>query len=208
MKRTLAFILAGLIAISLVACGGNGDESKAEGSSEEAVVGDESKAEESSEEAVVKVADPLEVMENVWSAHTEDETFPAMGGDNMVQGKPGVYSIDDSATLDNILAYPQAKIDGITSAVSLIHMMNANTFTAGAYHLADGANATDIASAIRTNIQSRQWMCGFPDKLIVIVIDECLVSAFGNEELIDNFKNHLTATYSDATIVYDEAIGY
>ncbi len=196
MKKTLAFILAGLIAFSFAACGNKGEES----------------SEESSEEAVIKVVDPLEVMENVWSAHTEDETFPAMGGDmteeHMTQGKPGVYSIDDSATLDNTLAYPQAKIDSITSAVSLIHMMNANTFTAGAYHLADSANATDIAAEIRNNIQNRQWMCGFPDKLIVVVIDECLVSAFGNEELINNFKKHLTDTYPTATVVYDEAIEY
>ena len=46
-----------------------------------------------------------------------------------------------------------AKVD---QAASLIHMMNQNTFTAAAYHCTDDADA--LATALRDNIQQRQWM--------------------------------------------------
>lgn len=36
----------------------------------------------------------------------------------------------------------------------------------------------------------RQWMCGFPDKLVVISVDDYLVSVFGNEELVNTFKTN------------------
>ena len=51
----------------------------------------------------------------------------------------------------------------------------------------------------------RQWMCGFPDKLVVAVVDEYVVAAFGAEDLVDTFMTHLNGIYG-VSATYDEAI--
>ena len=107
----------------------------------------------------------------------------------------------DRAAVDSALGLPEtAKVD---QAASLIHMMNQNTFTAAAYHCTDDADA--LATALRDNIQQRQWMCGFPDKVAVAVVGEYVVSVFGAEDLVDTFMSHLNGIFG-VQPVYDEAI--
>ena len=84
-------------------------------------------------------------------------------------------------------------------------MMNANTFTCGAYHLSDDVSAADVASSLRDNIMNRQWMCGFPDKLVVAEVGEYVVTVFGANELVDTFMTHLNGIYG-VSATYDEAI--
>ena len=45
-----------------------------------------------------------------------------------------------------------------------------------------------------------------PDKLVVITINEVVVAMYGNEELINSFRDTLTASYPAAVIDFDEAI--
>ena len=97
-----------------------------------------------------------------------------------------------------------AKIDG---AASLSHMMNANTFTCGAFHAADAKDVSTLASDLRSAIQGKQWMCGFPEKLVIVTMDQYVISMYGNEDLINTFRDKLLASYSNASVVYDEGIG-
>ena len=107
----------------------------------------------------------------------------------------------DRAAVDSALGLPEtAKVD---QAASLVHMMNQNTFTAAAYHCTDDADA--LATALRDNIQQRQWMCGFPDKVAVAVVGEYVVSVFGAEDLVNTFMSHLNGIFG-VQPVYDEAI--
>ena len=133
------------------------------------------------------------------------EKFPAAGGDyseaNSKEDAPGVYDLTDRAAVDSALGLPEtAKVD---QAASLVHMMNQNTFTAAAYHCTDDADA--LATALRDNIQQRQWMCGFPDKVAVAVVGEYVVSVFGAEDLVNTFMSHLNGIFG-VQPVYDEAI--
>ena len=152
--------------------------------------------------------DPLEVLSKTWSSLPEEDKFPAAGGDNgsPVDDKPGKFDISDTDNLDYMLSFPAGSVDLIDSAASISHMMNMNTFTCGAYHVKNAADAKTLAQALRDSIQSRQWMCGFPDKLVVITINEVVVAMYGNEELINSFRDTLTASYPAAVIDFDEAI--
>ena len=91
-------------------------------------------------------------------------------------------------------------------AASLVHMMNANTFTAGAFHVTNSSDVDTVVSDLKDNIMNRQWMCGFPDKLVVATVDEVVVAMYGDEELINSFRDTLTASYPAAVIDFDEAI--
>lgn len=85
-------------------------------------------------------------------------------------------------------------------------MMNANSFTAGAYQVKNSSDIETIAAAIKDNIMNRQWMCGFPDKLIVISAGDSIVSAFGNEDFIELFKTKTLAALDGAKLLYEEPI--
>ena len=124
----------------------------------------------------------------------------------MKEDEPGVFSISDASELDRELGFPEAEVSNITAAASLVHMMNANTFTCGAFQLKDGVDAAALAKKVEQNIQSRQWMCGFPDKLIVVSVDNYLISCFGAEDLVNTFRDKLQAAYSGAVVITDEPI--
>ena len=90
----------------------------------------------------------------------------------------------------------------IDDAASLMHMMNANTFTCGALRVKNGDDAAKLAEDLRDAIQ-----CGFPDKLVIATLGNYVVSVYGDEELVNTFRDKLQAAYSDAAIAYDEMIG-
>ena len=95
----------------------------------------------------------------------------------------------------------------IDGAASLMHAMNANTFTGAAYHVADAGNLDAFVAAMKGAIESNQWMCGFPEKLIIATLGEdYAVVAFGAADIIDNFKTKLTAAYPVTVIAVEEAL--
>lgn len=186
MKKIVSLVLAALLVLSLAACGSKDNASDGN---------------------PVWPTSALNVLETVWNTYGEDEKFAVAGGDfseaNAREDAPGVFDLKDRALADSELGLPEtAEVD---EAASLVHMMNANTFTAAAYH-ATGDTA-ELAQQLRDNIMQRQWMCGFPDKLVIATLGNYVVSVYGDEELVNTFRDKLQAAYSDAAIAYDEMIG-
>lgn len=188
MKKTIAAVLAIIFALGMVGCAANGN---GQGTAEAA-------------------GNPLDVLNKVWDSYTDDEKFPAAGGDmseaNMKDDAPGNVALDDADTVAYLTSFPADMVDKLDAAASLMHMMNANTFTCGAYHLSDDVSAADVASSLRDNIMNRQWMCGFPDKLVVLTMGQFVVSVYGAEDLVDTFRDKLQNCFSSAVVVYDESI--
>lgn len=155
-----------------------------------------------------EITDAAALLNNVFGLFGEEEQFAAMGGDyeNPVDGQAGAFDISDSEAFDSMAGFPAAEIGKIDSAATLVHMMNANTFTGAAVHLAEGSDAAEVAEAIKTHILNRQWMCGFPERLIVASAEDYLVFAFGHNDLISAFTEHLAEAYPDAETLCDEPI--
>lgn len=152
---------------------------------------------------------PLEILTNVWESYSEDQAFSISGGgpdyEQMVMDEPGVFETKDGEAIDSLLGFPSSSIALINDAASIMHAMNQNTFTAGAYHVSNAGDVEMLISDLEDNIMNRQWMCGFPDTLIIIKVDaNTLISAFGEATNIENFKNNLTALYSGAEIVSEQ----
>lgn len=199
-KKMMLLLLAASLVLSLVGCG------KKDGGSE----GNSGEAAGETAAVTVEVADSADVLNKVWDTFGEDQKFAAMGGDfaNPVDGKAGLFNIADTENLTYMLYIPADNVAMVDEAASLLHMMNANTFTGAAFHLTDAANAQALTDALKSNILSTQWMCGFPDKLLIATVNgEYVVSVFGNAEIMDNFKAKLTEVYGEAAvIVVDENI--
>lgn len=154
------------------------------------------------------VDDALTILNAIWNTYSDEEKFPAAGGDSehAVDGAPGSFDVSNADSLSYLLTFPADDASLIDSAASLVHMMNMNTFTCGAFHVADANNVARLADDLRTTIQAKHWMCGFPDKLVIVTVGQSVLSVYGNEELLNTFRDKLLASYSAATAVYDEAI--
>ncbi|MBR2009749.1 MAG: bacteriocin transport accessory protein, partial [Peptococcaceae bacterium] len=151
----------------------------------------------------------LDVLQSTWETYEDENKFAAGGGDsqNMVMDEPGKFDVANTEELNGTLGFPADSAGKIDDAASLMHMMNANTFTAGAYHVTNADDVQGVADALKESIMNRQWMCGFPETLIIVKVnDNYLVSAFGNGEIIETFKTKLTGVYADATVVYEESL--
>lgn len=154
------------------------------------------------------VDDALTILNAIWNTYSDEEKFPAAGGDSehAVDGAPGSFDVSNADNLSYLLTFPADDASLIDSAASLVHMMNLNTFTCGAFHVADTNNVARLADDLRTTIQAKHWMCGFPDKLVIVTVGQSVFSVYGNEELVNTFRDKLLASYPTAAAVYDEAI--
>ena len=186
MKKIAVVLLVAMLGMCLAACGGKDKNA-----------------------GITEVADATEILTTVWGTYEENEMFPAGGGDseNMSMEGPAKFDVSKAEELDFMLNFPGTMADKIDDAASMMHMMNANTFTAGAYHVTAASDVTEVTNAIKDKVMNNHWMCGFPETLIIVQVgDSYLVSAYGNGELIENFKTKLVNTYANAEVVVEESL--
>lgn len=155
----------------------------------------------------IAVASSVELLNSVWEKFEEGEKFPAMGGsfDAPVDNAAGAFNIEDTENLSYMLYVPADQASNIDEAASLMHAMNANTFTGAAFHLADGADAKAFLAALEENILNTQWMCGIPDEMAIYTINDVyVISVFGNEDIMDEFEENLVEIYGSGAVLYVE----
>lgn len=197
MKKIVTLLLAAALLLSLAACGNSGKETTANG-------------EETTVSQAVESKDPLTVLQTVWASYADDEKFAVAGGDmseeNSKMDEPGVFSLENKEELDATLGLSAEASEKVESAASLVHMMNANTFTCGAFKVKNADDVQALADMLKDNILKRQWMCGFPDKLIVASVDDVVLAFFGKNDNLDTFKAKLTAAYESAEVISESPI--
>lgn len=144
--------------------------------------------------------DALSILTAVWNTYNDDEKFPVS------EDAPISMDISSIDNISYLLTFPAEDAALIDGAASLTHMMNLNTFTCGAFHAVSAQDVTKLADDLHTAIADKQWMCGFPDKLVIVTLDQYVISMYGHEDLINTFRDKLQAAYSSAAIAYEEAI--
>ncbi len=197
MKKIVTLLLAVAMLLTLVACGNGSKDTTANG-------------EETTASQAVESKDPLTVLQTVWASYGDDEKFAVAGGDmseeNSKMDEPGVFSLENKEELDATLGLSAEAAEKVDSAASLVHMMNANTFTCGAFKVKNADDVASLAEQLKDNILKRQWMCGFPDKLVVASVDDVVLAFFGKNDNIDTFKAKLTAAYASAEVISESPI--
>lgn len=157
-----------------------------------------------------EITSALELLNGVWALYGEDDKFPAAGGDyseeNMTDGAPGKVGLDDASSVEYLLSFPAADVEKVSDAASLIHMMNTNTFTCGAFRLADAEEMETVAADVKEYVLAKHWMCGFPDKLVIYSVGEYLVEVFGLQEQVDIFGENLFAAWPEAVVISEDPI--
>ena len=115
--------------------------------------------------------------------------------------------LEDAEGFTATTHYPADAMEKIDSAATLMHMMNANTFTSACYKLKEGTNVKDFSETLRKNIMARQWICGTPETYLAMnVNDEYIVSAFGADDLIKTFKTNEQKAIGTVSVISEEPI--
>ena len=196
MKKIFTLMLVLAIALSMVACASTGNNGT-------------TTAATTTEAKVNAPASALEVLENVWTLYGDNEKFSVVGG-NMeanIMDKPGNYDMAYAENLTWNLLIPEAEVANVDEAASMIHMMNANTFTSGVVHLKAGVDVKTFAETMKTTILGNRWMCGFPERMVIADMGGSYVLiAFGINDAMTPFCNKLATAYPDATTLFDEPI--
>lgn len=207
MKKLVALLLAGLMGVACVACSSTNSKDNTDNTENK----DNNKQE-------VTIKDANEILTTVWDKFENEDSdddmyndkFAVIGGhfENPVDNAPGKYDVSKAEDLEFNLCVPQDAISKIDDAASMIHMMNANTFTAGAFHVKEASDLSAFVDAVKERTLGNQWMCGFPDQLLIVTIgDNYVVSAFGNADTIKAFKTVLMDEYADAAkVAVEEAL--
>ncbi len=186
MKKIVALLLALTLAVGLTACGGGGS------------------TETTKDDTEGKAA--VDILTDVWTAYEEDEKFPIGGGagDAIVMDAPGALDASDGETMDAMLGFPAASADKIDDAASMMHMMNQNNFTAAAYHVTSADDVQTVADAIKENLGNRQWMCGFPEQLVIYTVgNNYVVAVFGAADLVEDFDEEIEEVFTSTKVVYE-----
>ena len=194
MKKRIVFALLALVMLlSLVSCG---EAEKETATKEENATA----AENSDSKAAIKDAETL--LNDAWAKY-EGEKFPVGGGDpeNIVMDKAGSFDVKDTEAMTSLLHITEEDLAKVQDGAYMMHMMNQNTFTAAAYRV-KSSDADAFVTSLKDSIQSTQWMCGFPEKLVIYTVDgEYVVAFFGNGEAIENFGKAMKTVYGDAVVL-------
>lgn len=179
-KKFFAILLAVGMILTAVGCGSNDGNAK-----------------------TTAYADATEVLTTVWNNMGEVE-YPVFGGnfENSVDNAPGSLPVTDTDTMTYTLLVPADVQEKVTSAATVNHMMNANIFTGATLQL-DGMDVKDAAEKIKESFLANQFMCGVPDKLIVVTSGDFVVFAYGATDNVDAFKDQ-AGKLEQAQVVVDQ----
>lgn len=189
MKKLASIITACLFACVLFACSANNG---ADGGQDTIVA-------ESS----------VEVLETIWAQCPESDRFPVVGGGyaDPTDGAPGALDPSDTETLAMVLVVPEESASMLDDAASLVHAMNANVLTAGAFHFADPGDATAFEAAYQDAIMSNHWLCGAPQTLVIAHLGGgYMVTIFGDAGVAETVKGCLEAAYPAAEITVEKSL--
>ncbi len=186
-KRILFGLIAAMMAVSVAACGNKGTTEN----------------DKKDDAVTVEISSATDALNKVFETYAEDEKFMMMGGDmnKGVMGEAASFDMADVAAVEATLHISEAMIGKLDDAASGVHAMNANTFTGVAFDLKDGEDPAAFASELKDSVLATQWMCGFPEKLVIYTInDEYVVYVVGAADLIENFTSKVSTVYGDAAV--------
>ena len=150
-----------------------------------------------------------EILNNVWSKYAEDQKFAVVGGDPaaMYMDGPAAWDMTNTENMPYTLLIPQENIANVDGVASMMHMQLKNNFTCGVYHMAAGNDVAAFADTMKNVVLNNQWMCGFPEKLIIAdIAGEYVLVAFGKNDAMNPFQANFTAAYPEAQVLVNEPI--
>lgn len=229
MKRWLSLLLVAVLLMGLVSCGITADGGKVPGEGDP-INGDDKEENKNDNGSADNKPQPdqsqggaddvlpltyqsaHELLAGIWTARGEEDRFPIMGGDydNVVENAPGAFDLahpDAAANIDSLLSFPSDEITRIDSAASIIHSMNANIFTCGAFHVSNAEDVVPVSERIKNHIMTKQFICGSPERLIILRLPgDYLMVLYGTSDAVVGFAEQTKTLVKDASTLVDQTL--
>lgn len=213
MKKFLSLTAALLAVLMLVtACGSDNTDSNetTDPAANETTAPDTTAA----PELAYKSAEELLVllMNTYNESAAEEAKLYVAGGNNfnfdtVKMDAPAKFVALADSDYDANLGYPEADVAKLDDAASMFNMMNANVFNCAAFHFANSADVDAMVEPLKANILARQWVCGAPEKLVIIKMPgDYLVMIWGATSfggIVDPFAASIPTTVEGASIVVE-----
>jgi hypothetical protein len=234
MRKLLAFLLAAAMLVSTVACGMTADDGKIPGDGDPTNndntnngtnndINDNNSNNNNDStnngsnggnntQTPPTYQNAHELLAAIWSNYEQNEQFPIMGGDydNVVENAPGAFDLthtDAAANIDSLLSFPSEEIGKIDSAASIIHGMNTNMFTCGAFHVTDAGEVQSVADRIKNHILTKQFLCGSPEHLTILrVPGNYLIVLYGIKDNVGAFAQKTSALIPNTTTLTEQSL--
>lgn len=201
-KNWLILITVGVLACSVIACGTNGVGSE----HTEATRGTEAVIETESE-FHIEILDAEDILLKTWAVYKSEERFEIMGGhfSSALIGLPAKYDLEQSVDLVQMYCLPEKYLSVVDDVATMVDLFNAARFSVSVYHVTDVETIQSMAEDIKTQVRENEWHGETPEKLFIINIDDqYVVSVYGRERLVNEFKQKLESVYEKMTEVMVE----
>lgn len=193
MKKIIAFLLVGIMVLGCAGC----SDGSADGAGTE---------NEKDTEVKIEITDANDILTKAWEKY-EANKFEIMGGhfESAAEGSPNTYDLSKKEDLEQMYCVPVDVSSMIHDAATMVDMMKASAFTAGAYHVADVENVQSVIDGIKAATLANDWQGNPPEILLIVTVsDNYVVSAFGDAEVVNVFKNALVSIYGNEVVVAEE----
>ena len=222
MKKLIALILACLmLTMSFVACTKGEGETTTEPTDNQTEAPEADQTTEEVTEAPVELPykSALELINIIFNgynaAQATDDTKLWVAGGNInnfdttsMEGPAAFVPLADE-DYDQNLGIPAAQVASIESAASMFNMMNTNVFNSYAVQFKAGTDVDAAINAIKENILARQWICGAPEKLVIIKCPgDYIVAVWGAVQfggIVDPYAASIPTLVEGATVVVEHS---
>ena len=221
MKKIIALILAMLmLATALVSCTNGKDEETADTTVNEDISTapeEDVTTGEVTEAVELPYSSAIELLQIIFdgynAAQTTDDTKLYVGGGNInnfdtvnAEGPAAFVALADE-DYDQNLAVPTSEVAKIESAASMFNLMNTNNFNCFTIQFKAGTDVDASINAIKENILARQWICGAPEKLVVIKMPgDYILVVWGAVEfggIVEPFATSIPTLVEGATVAVE-----
>lgn len=124
----------------------------------------------------------------------------------MPKNEPGELSLDNFGDWETQTMLPADALSQIQNAAIFYNLMNMNNGTFYAFKLKNESELSALADRMQSNIKSNYWICGFPERFLIMRADDVLICAYGLETAMNAWKSAVASVYKNAEVLYDEAL--
>lgn len=203
-KKLEILMIIGILVWGLAACGNNSVGK----TNTESVLGSEGSSEvETETEVKIEIIDAEDILLETWDLYETEERFKIMGGHftSAVIGLPAKYDLAQSVDLVQMYCVPEHQLSVVDDAATMVDLYNTARFTAGVYHVTDAESVQRMANDIKKQVMENEWHGEKPEKLYIVKIDEqYVVTVYGREALVNEFKQKIESVYKKMTEVMVE----
>lgn len=210
MKKLIALMMAFAIVASFAACGAKNETENTQNSTNTTTVPEEGVSIEENiggtlgntgdyKPQIDSNSTAVELLEPIWMGLGGEHQPAAYGGhySEEYNNGPATYELTYADELANVLMLPADKMDSVEDAATVVHLLNANSMTAGVVKLKEGTDVKAFADAVADRITNNQWICGFPEWMSVVQInDNFLFIAYGVYDLVSPMVENMDSSWN------------